>query len=261
MTGRRWCRHRTPRELETARRRRSSHGPRVARLRTRTSPWCDARASRGAGCRPACTAGYRGMGKDGTVIVSLVLLPLAYLLGTFPSAVLVARARGIDITTAGSGNPGASNVSRLLGRKLGVFVFVLDGLKGALSVLAGFVAFEYAGALMLACAAVVGHVFPITRRFKGGKGVATAGGAMLALYPIVSLGLLVLWLGVVKITKKASLASLSIVVGLPIGLVIVARPASEIFTTIGLGVFVIWRHWPNLKRLLSGQELSSRRGA
>jgi len=201
------------------------------------------------------------MGKDGTVIVSLVLLPLAYLLGTFPSAVLVARARGIDITTAGSGNPGASNVSRLLGRKLGVFVFVLDGLKGALSVLAGFVAFEHAGALMLACAAVVGHVFPITRRFKGGKGVATAGGAMLALYPIVSLGLLVLWLGVVKITKKASLASLSIVVGLPIGLVIVARPASEIFTTIGLGVFVIWRHWPNLKRLLSGQELSSRRGA
>ena len=201
------------------------------------------------------------MGKDGTVIVSLVLLPLAYLLGTFPSAVLVARARGIDITTAGSGNPGASNVSRLLGRKLGVFVFVLDGLKGALSVLAGFVAFEYAGALMLACAAVVGHVFPITRRFKGGKGVATAGGAMLALYPIVSLGLLVLWLGVVKITKKASLASLSIVVGLPIGLVIVAGPASEIFTTIGLGVFVIWRHWPNLKRLLSGQELSSRRGA
>ena len=201
------------------------------------------------------------MGKDGTVIVSLVLLPLAYLLGTFPSAVLIARARGIDITTAGSGNPGASNVSRLLGRKLGVLVFVLDGLKGALSVLAGFLAFEYAGALMLACAAVVGHVFPITRRFKGGKGVATAGGAMLALYPLVSVGLLVLWLAVVKLTKKASLASLAIVVGLPIGLVIVGRPLTEIVTTIGLGVFVIWRHWPNLKRLFRGEELSSRRNA
>ncbi len=201
------------------------------------------------------------MGKDGTVIVSLVLLPLAYLLGTFPSAVLIARARGIDITTAGSGNPGASNVSRLLGRKLGVLVFVLDGLKGALSVLAGFLAFEYAGALMLACAAVVGHVFPITRRFKGGKGVATAGGAMLALYPLVSVGLLVLWLAVVKLTKKASLASLAIVVGLPIGLVIVGRPVTEIVTTIGLGVFVIWRHWPNLKRLFRGEELSSRRNA
>lgn len=198
------------------------------------------------------------MGKDGTVIPSLVMLPVAYLLGTFPSAVLVARARGIDITTAGSGNPGASNVSRLLGRKLGIFVFVLDGLKGALSVLAGFLAFEYAGALMLACAAVVGHVFPITRRFKGGKGVATAGGAMLALYPLVSLALLVLWLAVVKLSKKASLASLAIVVGLPIGLVIVGRPTTEIVTTIGLGIFVIWRHWPNLKRLVRGEELSSR---
>lgn len=186
------------------------------------------------------------------------MLPVAYLLGTFPSAVLVARARGIDITTAGSGNPGASNVSRLLGRKLGIFVFVLDGLKGALSVLAGFLAFEYAGALMLACAAVVGHVFPITRRFKGGKGVATAGGAMLALYPLVSLALLVLWLAVVKLSKKASLASLAIVVGLPIGLVIVGRPTTEIVTTIGLGIFVIWRHWPNLKRLVRGEELSSR---
>ncbi len=192
------------------------------------------------------------------MIVSLVLLPLAYLLGTFPSAVLVARARGIDITSSGSGNPGASNVSRLLGRRLGVLVFVLDGLKGALSVLAGFLAFEYAGALILACAAVIGHVFPITRRFKGGKGVATAGGAMLALYPVVSLGLLVLWLVVVKLSKKASLASLAIVVGLPIGLVIVGRPATEIVTTIGLGVLVIWRHWPNLKRLMRGQELSSR---
>ena len=198
------------------------------------------------------------MGKDGTVIASLVLLPVAYLLGTFPSAVLVARARGIDITTSGSGNPGASNVSRLLGRKLGIFVFVLDGLKGALSVLAGFVAFRYAGALMLACSAVVGHVFPITRRFKGGKGVATAGGAMLALYPLVSLALLVLWMIVVKLSKKASLASLSIVVGLPIGLVIVGRPATEIVTTIGLGLFVIWRHWPNLKRLVRGEELSTR---
>lgn len=194
----------------------------------------------------------------GIVIPSLVLLPVAYLLGTFPSAVLVARARGIDITSAGSGNPGASNVSRLLGRKLGIFVFVLDGLKGALSVLAGFLAFEYAGALMLASAAVVGHVFPITRRFKGGKGVATAGGAMLALYPLVSLALLVVWLGVVKLSKKASLASLAIVVGLPIGLVIVGRPATEIVTTIVLGAFVIWRHWPNLQRLVRGEELSTR---
>ena len=74
----------------------------------------------------------------------------------------------------------------------------------------------------------------------------------------MGLALLVLWLVVVKLSKKASLASLAIVVGLPIGLVIVGRPATEIFTTIGLGIFVIWRHWPNLKRLVRGEELSSR---
>ncbi len=185
-----------------------------------------------------------------------VMIPFAYLLGTFPSALLVARTRGIDITTSGSGNPGASNVSRVLGRKLGILVFVLDGLKGALSVAAGFIAFEYAGALALACAAVVGHVFPITRKFKGGKGVATAGGSMLALYPIVSVVLLAIWLTTVKLTKKASLASLAITIGLPIGLLIVGRPAAEVLTTVGLAAFVIWRHWPNLKRLVKGDELS-----
>jgi len=75
------------------------------------------------------------------VVLALILMPVAYLLGTFPSAVLVARSRGIDINAEGSGNPGASNVSRVLGRKLGIFVFVLDGLKRAISVGVGFLAF------------------------------------------------------------------------------------------------------------------------
>ncbi len=185
-------------------------------------------------------------------------MPVAYLLGTFPSAVLVARSRGIDINAAGSGNPGASNVSRLLGRKLGILVFVLDGLKGAISVGVGFLVFEYAGALMLACAAVVGHVFPITRKFKGGRGVATTGGAALALYPVPNLVLLALWIVVVKLTKKASLASLAICVGLPIGVAVIGRPAGEVITTACLSAFVISRHWDNVKRLVRGTELSSR---
>ncbi len=192
------------------------------------------------------------------MVAALILLPFAYLLGTFPSAVLVARSRGIDINAEGSGNPGASNVSRVLGRKLGIFVFVLDGLKGAISVGVGFLAFEYAGALMLACAAVVGHVFPITRKFKGGRGVATAGGAALALYPVSSLVLLALWIAIVKLTKKASLASLAICVGLPVSLVIVGRPAAEVITIACLSAFVISRHWDNVKRLVRGTELSSR---
>ena len=190
------------------------------------------------------------------MIAIILLVPVTYLLGTFPSAVMIARSRGIDITASGSGNPGASNVGRLLGRKLGVLVFVLDGLKGAISVGVGYAISGYAGALALACAAVVGHVFPVTRGFKGGKGVATAGGAVLTLYPLVGAALGVLWLATVKLTKKASLGSLIIAVGLPIALVIVGRPWGEPMTAGALSAFVIWRHLPNLKRLVKGDELS-----
>jgi glycerol-3-phosphate acyltransferase PlsY len=190
------------------------------------------------------------------VLAIILLVPIAYLLGTFPSAVMIARGRGVDITTSGSGNPGASNVGRLLGRKLGVLVFVLDGLKGAISVAIGFWIAGYAGALALACAAVVGHVFPITRGFKGGKGVATAGGSVIALYPIIGAAMTVLWLITAKLTKKASLGSLAIAVGFPVSQVIAGRPWGEVLTGFGLCAFVIWRHLPNLKRLVHGDELN-----
>jgi len=194
--------------------------------------------------------------KLGAVIPILLLIPVAYMLGTFPSAVLIARSRGIDITTTGSGNPGASNVGRLLGRKLGVLVFILDGLKGAISVGVGFLIAGYAGALALACAAVVGHVFPVTRKFKGGKGVATAGGGMIALYPLLGIAMTLLWLVTAKVTKKASLGSLAIAIGLPVSQIIIGRPTGEVLTGVGLCAFVVWRHIPNLKRLVAGNETS-----
>jgi glycerol-3-phosphate acyltransferase PlsY len=190
------------------------------------------------------------------VIAILLLIPVAYMLGTFPSAVLIARSRGIDITATGSGNPGASNVGRLLGRKLGVLVFILDGLKGAISVGVGFLIAGYVGALALACAAVVGHVFPVTRKFKGGKGVATAGGGMIALYPLLGIAMTLLWLVTAKVTKKASLGSLAIAIGLPVSQIIIGRPTGEVLTGVGLCAFVVWRHIPNLKRLVAGNETS-----
>lgn len=190
------------------------------------------------------------------VLIAALLVPVAYLLGTFPSAVLIARSRGVDITASGSGNPGASNVNRLMGRRLGILVFVLDALKGSLSVVAGFLAAGHAGALMLLCAAIIGHVFPATRRFKGGKGVATTGGGVLTLYPLIGLAMLALWLAVTKMTKKASLGSLAIAIGFPCSQVIAGRPFGEILAGIGISLFMIWRHVPNMKRIWRGDELS-----
>lgn len=188
------------------------------------------------------------------VIALFILFPVAYILGTFPSALLIANARGVDITAAGSGNPGAANIGRTLGRKLGVLVFLLDGLKGAISTAVGYAFAGYAGALTLVFAAVIGHIFPVTRKFKGGKGVATAGGGMIALYPWIGLVMTVLWLLVAKVTKKASLGSLAIALGLPISQVIVGRPAGEVLAGVGLFALVIWRHIPNLKRIIAGEE-------
>ncbi len=188
------------------------------------------------------------------MIALLILFPVAYILGTFPSALLIANARGVDITAAGSGNPGAANIGRTLGRKLGVLVFLLDGLKGAISTAVGYAFAGYAGALTLVFAAVIGHIFPVTRKFKGGKGVATAGGGMIALYPWIGLAMTVLWLLVAKVTKKASLGSLAIALGLPISQVIVGRPAGEVLAGVGLFALVIWRHIPNLKRIIAGEE-------
>jgi acyl phosphate:glycerol-3-phosphate acyltransferase len=191
------------------------------------------------------------------IAVALALVPLAYLLGTFPSAVMVARSRGVDILTKGSGNPGASNAARVLGARWGALVFVLDAVKGALPALAGIALDTRPGAYMLVAAAVLGHMFPATRRFRGGKGVATMAGAMIALHPLTSLVLLGVWLVARKTSGKASVASLVITAGLPIGIAVSGAPAWEIVSVIALCGLVLVRHIENIKRLIARRELSA----
>jgi glycerol-3-phosphate acyltransferase PlsY len=186
---------------------------------------------------------------------------LAYFLGTFPSAIIVARANGVDVTAAGSGNPGASNVTRLLGWKKGVWVYVFDASKGVLAVVVGRIVAGDVGGYLCAAGALLGHVFPVTRGFRGGKGVATGSGAMMVLQPAISAVLTVLWFAVIKFTKKASLASLAVTIALPIGMVIAGSPAWEVLAMIGLGALVVIRHLPNLRRLRSGSEHTLRHDA
>ena len=158
------------------------------------------------------------------------LVPVAWLLGTFPSAQLVARAHGRDILKEGSGNPGASNVARLLGWRAGALVLLLDFAKGALA--AGRHAIGgRAGACVLGVAAVVGHTFPLYR--KGGKGVATAGGALVVLYPFIVVGLAVVWFVVARLLHKASLASLLATVLFPVAVVGARLRPWEIVVVVG----------------------------
>ncbi len=191
-------------------------------------------------------------------MVWLLVVP-AYLLGTFPSAVMVARSKGIDIQKVGSGNPGASNIARTLGTKWGVVVFILDGLKGAIPAIVALLLTHRPSPLAYAmvAAATLGHMYPITRRFKGGKGVATLGGATLVLQPWVFAILTVGWVVIRKATGKASLASLMLTVGLPLGVALSGGPGWEVATTAALGALVLLRHLDNIKRLLGGSELSA----
>lgn len=193
------------------------------------------------------------------VLLAAGAVVVAYFLGTFPSAELVARRAGTDISKVGSGNPGASNVIRSLGWKAGLTVFAMDMAKAAISIaIAWAVTGEHRGWLSYAAlwAAVVGHTYPVTRRFKGGKGVASGGGGMLVLFPITSLVCLVTWFVVSRITHKASVASLVITILTPIGMVVTGAFWWEVAIVVALVAFIVLKHLPNIRRLRSRSEPS-----
>lgn len=203
----------------------------------------------------------------------------AYLLGSVPFGLLIARAHGKDLRSIGSGNIGATNVSRALGRKWAYCCFALDVLKGLIPMLATLsLASPVTGqsqgerAIMLwlwlavGCASILGHIFPIYLRFKGGKGVATSFGVALGLWPhftICALVALATWLIVVLTFRYVSLASIvaSAVFPLTLILAITLTPAWKfsslwplVITAVAIPVMVIARHRENVKRLIAGTE-------
>lgn len=187
-----------------------------------------------------------------TVFLAIVAIIVSYFVGTLPSAIIVARSKGVDITSVGSGNPGASNVARALGAKWGVLVFILDAAKGALPVAVTLGSRPVA--YLCGAAAILGHIFPVTRAFKGGKGIATGGGVLLALHPPVLAAALAGWLVIMKVTKKASVASIVIVPLVLVALGITGVPGWEIAAFIGIALLIEIRHISNIKRLFSGTE-------
>jgi glycerol-3-phosphate acyltransferase PlsY len=187
-------------------------------------------------------------------IGEVTLVAAAYLLGTFPTALLVGRSTGHDVTREGSGNPGATNVYRLAGRRAGAIVFAGDAAKGVLAAAVGRLAGGTPLALAMGAAAVVGHCLPATRRFKGGKGVATAAGMAVVVEPWLGLAAVPLWAATAKLTKRASIASLAIAVVVPLAALAIKGPHAEAAVLGAVSVFVIARHRGNIGRLVRGDE-------
>jgi len=186
--------------------------------------------------------------------LTAVALVAAYLLGSIPFSYLVARRKGIDVRTVGSGNVGATNVMRSAGRAAGLAAFALDFLKGSL---ATWLALRLAGPTTAAVAAVIavlGHMYPAWLSFKGGKGVATGAGAFLPILPVAAvIGLLTF--GVVAgLTRYASVGSIAGTTALPVVALLMGAPAASTIAAAVAAALIVWKHRENIRRIAAGRE-------
>ncbi len=189
-------------------------------------------------------------------MLTLIFVVAAYLLGSISFAVLTSRAFGIaDPRTYGSGNPGATNVLRS-GKKLAAALTLLgDAAKGWVAVmLAVHFALSDTQVALIALAVFLGHLFPIFLKFKGGKGVATALGVLLALNAWLGLAALATWLIVVLVFRLSSLSALTAAVGAPVYALMLGLPGVWVVSSVVMSGLLIWRHKRNIQNLLAGRE-------
>lgn len=189
--------------------------------------------------------------------VALLLLA-AYLVGSVPSSHLAGRMAGVDLTTRGSGNLGGTNVFRVLGWRYALPVVLVDLGKGFVP--AYYFRFWDASphpewALAYGVCAIAGHVWSVYLAFRGGKGVATSGGVLLALAPVAVALALVVWVGLVLLTRIVSVASLSAAVAVPVLAFVLDAPGETVAFAAVLTALVWWTHRENLARLRQGREL------
>ena len=200
--------------------------------------------------------------------LALIIIVGSYLLGSLPIGYIVGKIAGVDIRKSGSGNIGATNVLRVLGKKYGYTVFFLDALKGfavvriSLALVSTTPAAQpYANlfALLGAVVCVIGHSFPVWLNFRGGKGVATSAGVIIGLMPLAAIIVFPIWFIVFEICRYVSVASICAAISLPITIALFLRfkvmdSVVLLYFSIALAVVVVWRHRSNFSRLLNGTE-------
>jgi len=195
--------------------------------------------------------------------LNLVLISIAaYLLGSIPFGLLFAWLfSGPDVRAAGSGNIGAANVARVVGKSAGILTLIFDAGKGSAAVwLAARYSEENAAWMMIAgIAALAGHCFPVWLKFRGGKGVATAAGVFLILSPLATLGAVLLFLAIVCSWRYVSLGSISAATAMPLLIYFLwapghAPPLPVSFGTLLAAVLIVWNHRANIQRLVAGEE-------
>jgi glycerol-3-phosphate acyltransferase PlsY len=193
-----------------------------------------------------------------TLTIALALVA-AYVVGSIDFAVIVARMHGVDIHEVGSGNPGASNVLRSIGRFPAAMVLVGDTMKGVVGAAMGLVASGTSDplvpwAFLAGLMAVVGHCYPVFHRFKGGKGVATGLGVLFFTVTLVGLIVVTSWMVLLKLTKTASISSLIVVAAsIPLAIWQGAAGMSLVWLSATV-ILVVWRHKANIQRVFKGSE-------
>lgn len=181
---------------------------------------------------------------SGAIVVAVVMA--GYAIGTFPTAVLVGRRFGFDPTAAGSGNPGTSNSMRVGGRKAGLIVLAGDLGKGAVAAGIGLGVDGSMLAWVTGAAAVAGHMWPVTRGFRGGKGVATGAGVGAVCLPVAMVVPCILFGVLIAISHRAAVGSIAAVASMPVMMALIDRPGAEIVVASLVAMAIIGRHRSNL---------------
>lgn len=195
------------------------------------------------------------------VLLSILIIVTAYLIGSVSVGYLFARwFKGVDIRKLGSGNTGATNISRLMGFKMAVLVLILDALKGfvavylALSLLQkGLLAGEWV-VLLSGVAVIAGHNWPLYFNFKGGRGAATMLGVFLALIPVPTLIVFAIVIVIIALTRYVSLGSISGALAIPITMIVLKKPSEYFIFGLIICLVIFYQHRENIKRLLKGTE-------